>query len=353
MKSKTIKAVLGKKFKEWVETIENPKVREAVMSNTIITGGAIVSLLQNEIPNDYDVYFKDKATTKLVAKYYCRQFNLENKGKETKIKTPLTAYVIDGEEIESWKNGKANLSAVTNGLYAQNFPYKIYDNEKVVRVSHMITNITADRIKVIIPSDGIAESEKTEKPTLDDVFNSFDDLSEMDSDILEKGHEAEKLKKYHPVFMSTNAITLSDKIQLVIRFYGEPEVLHENYDFEHCKCYWTSWNKNLVLPARSLEAIINKELFYTGSKYPLCSVIRTRKFIQRGWRINAGQYLKMCFQISELDLTDIDVLEDQLVGVDSLYFMAVVDSLRLAKAKGDKTFSFDSSYLNTIIDKIF
>ena len=34
-------------------------------------------------------------------------------------------------------------------------------------------------------------------------------------------------------------------------------------------------------------------------------MIRTRKFLKRGWHINAGQYLKMCFQISELDLSDI------------------------------------------------
>src|SRR3546814_8968134 len=36
---------------------------------------------------------------------------------------------------------------------------------------------------------------------------------------------------YRPVFMLTNAITLSDKIQIVLRFYGEADAIHENYDF--------------------------------------------------------------------------------------------------------------------------
>jgi hypothetical protein len=58
----------------------------------------------------------------------------------------------------------------------------------------------------------------------------------------------------------------------------------------------------------------------------------------------------MCFQVSELNLQDIDVLEDQLVGVDSLYFLQVVDSLR-KMSNNNKT--FDSTYLNSIIDKIF
>jgi hypothetical protein len=57
-----------------------------------------------------------------------------------------------------------------------------------------------------------------------------------------------------------------------------------------------------VLRAEALESILTKELRYVGSRYPLCSVIRTRKFLARGWTINAGQYVKMCFQISQLDL---------------------------------------------------
>src|SRR3546814_1364029 len=49
---------------------------------------------------------------------------------------------------------------------------------------------------------------------------------------------------YRPVFMSTNAITLSDKIQIVLRFYGEADAIHENYDFVHCTNYWTSKDAN-------------------------------------------------------------------------------------------------------------
>ncbi len=85
-----------------------------------------------------------------------------------------------------------------------------------------------------------------------------------------------------------------------------------------------------------------------------------RKFISRGWTINAGQILKMAFQISELDLNDINVLEDQLVGVDSLYFSAAISYLRemaeekRADSNGNEIkFTYDSSYLSTIIDRIF
>jgi hypothetical protein len=89
-----------------------------------------------------------------------------------------------------------------------------------------------------------------------------------------------------------------------------------------------------------------------GSKYPLCSIIRTRKFINRGWHINAGQYLKMCLQVNELDLNNIDVLEDQLIGVDSAYFMMLIDSIR-NKQLTDDNFELNNSYIISIIDKIF
>jgi hypothetical protein len=107
-----------------------------------------------------------------------------------------------------------------------------------------------------------------------------------------------------------------------------------------------------VLNQRALESILNKELFYIGSKYPICSLVRTRKFIKRGWQINAGQYVKMAFQISKLNLEDIYVLEDQLVGVDSIYFLTFIENLKTKQMK-DKTFVLNKDYLTTVIDKIF
>jgi hypothetical protein len=148
--------------------------------------------------------------------------------------------------------------------------------------------------------------------------------------------------------MSTNAITLSDKIQIVLRFYGEPDEIHKNYDFVHCTNYWSSWDHKLTLHPAALEALLSRELRYVGSKYPICSVFRLRKFIHRGWQINAGQILKMCLQISQLDLGDVRVLEDQLTGVDVAYFVELVEKL---KEKDPE--KVNSAYLVEILDRMF
>ena len=158
--------------------------------------------------------------------------------------------------------------------------------------------------------------------------------------------------RYHPRYFTTNAISLSDKIQLVIRFYGEVEDIHKNYDFAHCTCSYDYKNNELNLPNKALECIINKELYYIGSKYPLCSIIRSRKFITRGWHINAGQYLKMCLQLNELNLHDFDTFRDQLTGVDSAYFDIAIKGIE-KKKEDDPNFELDNSYLFEVINRIF
>lgn len=131
------------------------------------------------------------------------------------------------------------------------------------------------------------------------------------------------LGKYRPVFLSENAITLSDKIQIVVRFWGEPSIVHESFDFEHAKGYWTL-QEGLVSTARQLQLIIAKELEYTGSEYPLASIFRSRKFIMRDWTMHVKNYLLMALQLQALDLTDINVLRDQLTGVDAAYLHWIV-----------------------------
>ncbi|HAT4354546.1 TPA: hypothetical protein I9140_001054 [Clostridium perfringens] len=316
MNKKHINAQLCKKFNAFTNSIKDEEIKGLIQDGTIITGGAIVSLLQGEKPHDYDLYFKDFETCYKVTKYFIEQFNRENNGKEAEVKIQTSKKL--NAEGEKWISYDEALKEISKG-----------DNP---------------RIKVFIRSEGVASSEE---------LDSFED-EEMqtnitpESDIEEIASEA----NYLPKFLTSNAISLSGKVQLVIRFYGKPEEIHENYDFVHCTNYWTSWEKRVNLKLEALEAIINKELIYVGSKYPLCSIIRTRKFINRGWTINAGQYLKMCMQLNDLDLKDIQTLEDQLVGVDSTYFKMLIEALE-NKRKNDSSFEVSSTYVASIIDKIF
>ena len=324
MKAKTIKAVLRKKTDDWIKSIKDEKVARLVKENAMITGGSIVSMLMQEQVNDFDVYLRTREAAEAVAKYYVDIFKRDS---SVKMKT--------GVECD-------------------------------MRVSN-----TENGVKIIIESAGIAKEGGTneyayfEQQTAEETANYVDQVvpdgnqnsfierlglaDEVSGDALDKNEEP-----YRPMFLSANAITLSNKIQIVIRFIGEPDQIHKNYDFVHCTCCWTSWDNNLTLPAAALEAMITKELRYTGSLYPLCSIIRLRKFIARGWTVNAGQILKMCFQLGQLDLNNLKVLEDQLTGCDAFYFLQVIDQLKQKqKEEGGERTTIDETYLMTIVDRLF
>lgn len=299
MKAKTIRRILEAKVKDWGSTISDPAVAELVSKNTIITGGSISSMLLQERVNDYDVYFKSQHAATEVAKYYVAQY----------VATTNPSIIPEVKVID----GRVRIVVKSAGIASEgtdDSTYKYFEQ---------------------LPEDNIESAE-------------YVDPIEMN---VETAIEEDKGARYRPVFMSSNAITLSNKIQLIIRFYGSPDEIHENYDFAHCTSWWSSWDNHLELRPAAMEALLARELRYQGSKYPLCSIIRTRKFIKRGFSVNAGQYLKMCMQLNALDLTDVNVLEDQLTGVDVAYFHQVIAYLRDSKKQ------FDAAYICEIVDKIF
>lgn len=295
-------------MKEWWETIEDEALRSIVQHETIVTGGCIASMLLGETVRDFDVYLGTHTTVKRVAEYYLKKF----------------------------QEGR---------------------NEDEKRPIHIEDDGT--RVRIVVKSAGVASEgddelnyryfeQQAPEEAQDYVGEVFTDAGEIEA--LHEQCENSALSqtdRYRPVFLSTNAITLSDRVQVILRFYGDAEEIHSNYDFVHCTNYWTK-KTGVELNSAAMEALLTKELRYVGSKYPVCSVMRIRKFIERGWTINAGQILKACMQISALDLTDIKVLEDQLTGVDVAYFIEVIEKMK----EKDET-RVDQTYLLEILDRMF
>lgn len=150
-----------------------------------------------------------------------------------------------------------------------------------------------------------------------------------------------------PKFVTDNAITLTDDVQLITRVSGAPEYVITHFDFVHTNNYF--YNDKLELSQPALESIMTKELIYNGSAFPLCAMFRMRKFIERGWSISAGEMLKIGWDISKLDLSDVAVLKQQLVGIDTLYFLEVLDILK----KQTDNHDLDRTYVFNVIERVF
>ena len=309
-KAKTIRKILSAKIKDWADSIEDKSVRDLVLANTIVTGGSIASLFLGEMIKDFDIYFRNIETTRAVTKYYVDKFAAmyPNRG----------GY---NPEIKEWTD--------PNG---------------------------EDRITIFVSSDGVAVGEETDDT--DNIFGDSNDqyLKDIEADILgnqiKEPSNVESKPKYRPVFMSANAITLSDKVQLVIRFHGSPEAIHKNFDFTHAKCWYDHGDNSLHTPELALQCLLSRTLHYSGSLYPICSIFRAKKFIERGWKISAGELLKMAWQVNGLNLTDMRVVREQLTGVDATYLHMVCKALETwQEANPDDDLS--SNYVVSIIDKVF
>lgn len=315
LKAKTIKSILRNKVNAWLDTIEDEALRDVCRKEAIVTGGCIASMLLGEDVNDFDIYFRTKETVRRVADYYVNQF-VTRKKEQGGVDVPF--YVEELKDL----SGK-------------------------------------DRVRVVVKSAGVASDgveadyeyfeSRPDHEAGDYLGEVFDPLSATGGDAdAAKGDLADGAPIYSPSFISANAISLRGKVQLILRFYGDPDEIHQSYDFAHCMNYWESGQSKLTLKPDALEALLSRALVYHGSHYPLCSVIRSRKFIERGWRINAGQYLKMAMQISELNMADHQVLEEQLTGVDVAYFAEVI-----SKIKARDPEKVDATYLVEIIDRMF
>jgi len=304
MKIKTITKTIDKKMQDWLSSIEDAELRKQVQGDLIVTGGCIASMLLKEQVNDFDIYFKTKDTCLKIAKYYVERI----KKIYTNNISDSVVEVIDSKNIpeKSWESDSEDKSK-------WDFFKKGLEGEE-------------DRVKVYIPHIG--------------YWRRSDEGKEENADEL----------NYEPVYLSENAISLSKQVQLVIRFFGDVETIHTNYDFAHATNYfhYEGSNPKLVCNVKALQALLTKELMYIGSKYPLTSVIRTKKFILRGFSINAGTYLKILWQVAELNLKDPVVLQEQLIGVDVAYFSMLLEILKNVDPE-----KLNYNYVGEIIDRVF
>lgn len=320
-KKSGIRRQLAEKINEWLLTIDDGQVRDAAEKDVIVTGGSIASMLLGEQINDYDVYFRTKQTTRMVAEYYVNKFNANVQLKLGSVDSRSAIPQVREEAI-------ANIKGIIEDrvvIYMKSSGVAAEDQETYEYFEGMSEDATAS----------FAESLEVVGP------NSAEDFITSTSEEAKKG-------AYRPIFMSQNAITLSNKMQIVIRFYGEPDQIHNNYDFVHAMSYYDHANKSLVTPEEALLSLMSRTLIYRGSLYPIASIFRMKKFIERGWRITAGQQLKIMWQISELNMQDHAVLREQLTGVDAAYMWQLINALKDVDVE-----KINSAYVAEIIERIF
>ena len=316
MKARQIEKVIREKIAALAS--DHPVIQDDLLKHSIVTGGCIASMFLKEKVNDFDLYFSNIGALARVINYFGKltdaQFLVAYEA-GTKIPTDGLLRCLCG--TGHWEN-EYNDDETTVTLPTSNDTtwFALYSDVTALQDSKNIAYIA-----LYYKSCGYWTAGAHKKKDDED-------------------------KKTHVIkFASANAVTLSDKVQLVFRFYGPPEEIHKNYDFVHATNYWTL-EGGLVTHAEALEAILARELIYKGSRFPLASIFRTRKFIHRGWTMHIGHYVKMAMQLNEFDLRDIHTLREQLTGVDAAYL-----NLLITKAEKHNE-PITSSWVCELVDAI-
>lgn len=343
MTPKAVKGIIRRKIADWIENIHDQPLREHIADKIVVTGGSIASLLTDQKVNDFDVYFKDRETVIKVCQYYLARFAKNPPPKFARGDSTQITLITTPERV------KIKVQSVgVAGEEGDGATYEYFESASPDRATEYVDKVVPleeGEESMVLDED----STPLPNPADDKQINTFKDVTDQINAPPMKG-EAKAENKYRPVFISANAITLANDIQLCIRFWGSPDELHKNFDFVHCTNYYDSGTGELVLKPEAVLSLLTKDLRYVGSLFPICSVIRTRKFIRRGWKVNAGQFIKMCHQISKLNMDDVNVLEEQLTGVDAAYFAEIIAILK-NDVKNGKT--IDQAYIVELIDRLF
>jgi hypothetical protein len=255
MQTRAIKKKLHDELKSWVDSLEDgPRhtpgsaalIRDQINSQgVVIAGGAIVSLLLDQEPKDYDLFFPTLDIRNTVYNYYTHCYSAElTKGATTRI------------------NNRGEI---------------VLDEQ-------------AHALGYVINEEGQAGT-------------------------------------YDPKIITRNAITLNNKIQLVTRQYGYKTQILNSFDFAHTKVAYSYPTNELYLDKAALESILTKELRYGESQYPIAALMRAHRFMRRGFDFPLPELLKIAVQINALDLTDKEVILDQLTGISAGVALGFVQKL--------------------------
>jgi hypothetical protein len=244
--------------------------REDYLNGSFVAGGAITSLLQNESPNDIDIYFEDLD----LAKAFVSNF---------------LALVGSGTRYLS--------------------QYRGVTRTPVIESFHELSGTYSLQLE-----------EQQGNPLFDPAM--YRDSKSSDNFVI-KSITSNAITLSLPV-TTTKRLTF----QVILRFIGDPDSVLNCFDFAHTRNFYQPGLNSLCVDPEAMLCLSTKELIYKGSFFPLTSFIRMRKFINRGWSISGGEILKILLNAVEFDFSHPQVLADQLQGVDVKDFKALVSELK-------------------------
>jgi len=214
-----IQGIIRRKIGDWLESIDNMELRLFLSDKIIVTGGSIASLLRGEKVNDYDVYFTTREAATRVASYYLARF-AANPPKSMQ-QSPVRMYVDDKSDPDRIRIVIQSAGVISaDGDGGQ---YEYFETTPPANAADYVADVVApvvdedeqrltNELRDSTTDAGIPDSDNPE------LMSLVEQVATEDLPPMATGPGAKAKNKYRPIFLSGNAITLSNEIQLIIRF---------------------------------------------------------------------------------------------------------------------------------------
>lgn len=140
------------------------------------------------------------------------------------------------------------------------------------------------------------------------------------------------------------------RIQYIKKIVGKPIELIKQFDFSICECAYLPETKEFVMGEDFLADLCARRLRYNiDGKYPIASLWRLKKYIERGFKLPAIESIKLSLCINNLNIKTFRDLKEQLEGIDTLFLKELTDVLI---DNGEKRFNFNEAleFMNEMLE---
>jgi len=191
-------------------------------------------------------------------------------------------------------------------------------------IENFCGSITKDNVRDIIRNNSYITGGCIPSMLMDEYVNDYDIYLIQKEDIEPVLNYFKNLESYGPIddlgnprkygvkLITENSINLNDKIQIIIKFCDDPINVINGFDFAHIKSYYICKSNELVIEQNTYKLCMEKELVYTGSEYPLSTLLRVKKYLKKGWTISNPTLIHIALDIvakfgrfNEQDMFDI------------------------------------------------
>ena len=125
---------------------------------------------------------------------------------------------------------------------------------------------------------------------------------------------------------------------MMFEWFPSAQSIFDIFDFTCCMAAADCDTGNIIRHDHFMCALAGRYLeFNHKTRYPIASAVRIKKYMDKGFKMGKGQYLKIGLACCELNINSWDDLLDQLGGIYG-------DQIKLAK-KDEGVFTWDAAWI--------